>query len=848
MTSQKIGPSKADNKALKDHLALGIDSPPPTPKSVRPPLDAQTDSELRSACAYILQNFKPSHVVYEEQYGSSQKPQLDYAAIKESVHRDMEAAPAPLSQVNTREPETSQQDAPEIEGFDPDLYRYKPDIATEDLFKPEQDQSVHTLSPRKRAISRAEQLMTSPPASKPPVSGARLRLPTHSRSTSNPMPSLTTQGSDALERPRTAPRTESVETARSTPETDATEYPWSEKASTAMTSAMITPARSSKRTSSQALHSGSESGSLPKVQPVDAEWMRQKLDMHKRAQEQMVRQQLEQKKESVKKEEDSIPAVEEATSSLLSQQAIQPPTPVKQTITRKPVPTPTSGSQQDHYPPRTDSRQSNEMWRAESKQTVYYTPRTGSSRDSAAVTASQGSRQSEEVARPESRARSITRGVKQYLRPSTAQRNRESEEGSRPGSRAQSITRQFRDFVRPATAMGSRGPSLDIGRGEDRSRSIDSMRSTVSDVAPSEASDTGRWRSWRPWHRTQDSAEISDVSRPGTSGSNRNLRGRTAEREVQDSSPQRKARPLNLNRELPPLPSLDQWKPVEPSPSEKPKDDAELNAAPELEYEDRGDVLAASGGSLATPRSQKPSVDYRNFSVPMLPSAPPPPPPCEGNDALEVLDDVLYDDADEDEVHSPLAATTTIEPLSTSAEVKKERRRSRSIQAAYPPELNEKVQQAALGQMASQKPHTTGKAQLVNYSRVAGGPINGHLGRKVSKNGHVANGHNPAVSPVDTTPMTHSRNSSDHTNFSRKFSSEDYSRMYDSRYQNMVEISASNNPMPPPVMPKEKPQKRKWWQGKNKKEDSWMDQVVKSGSRSGMILTDEVAGSPIVRY
>ena len=109
------------------------------------------------------------------------------------------------------------------------------------------------------------------------------------------------------------------------------------------------------------------------------------------------------------------------------------------------------------------------------------------------------------------------------------------------------------------------------------------------------------------------------------------------------------------------------------------------------------------------------------------------------------------------------------------------------------------------------------------------------------------------------TDKRHSRNisgSAEAPNFSRKLSSDDYSRMYDSRYQNMLEVTPSrpsesgDGTGAPDVPPKDKTKRRHWWQGKArpKREETWMDAVVKSGSRSGVLLTDEVAGAPIVRY
>lgn len=100
----------------------------------------------------------------------------------------------------------------------------------------------------------------------------------------------------------------------------------------------------------------------------------------------------------------------------------------------------------------------------------------------------------------------------------------------------------------------------------------------------------------------------------------------------------------------------------------------------------------------------------------------------------------------------------------------------------------------------------------------------------------------------------HSRNISgggviEAPNFSRKFSADDYSRMFDTRYQNMLEVTDAAGPAAvATATPPAREKKRHWWQGKPKREETWMDTVVKSGCRSGVMLRDDVAGAPIVRY
>jgi len=68
-----------------------------------------------------------------------------------------------------------------------------------------------------------------------------------------------------------------------------------------------------------------------------------------------------------------------------------------------------------------------------------------------------------------------------------------------------------------------------------------------------------------------------------------------------------------------------------------------------------------------------------------------------------------------------------------------------------------------------------------------------------------------------------------------------YGRPDEARYQNMIDVTATQSQ-------KDK-SKQKWWQKKERRDSTWMDQVLNSGSRSGMITaSDEAASSPVVRY
>lgn len=117
-----------------------------------------------------------------------------------------------------------------------------------------------------------------------------------------------------------------------------------------------------------------------------------------------------------------------------------------------------------------------------------------------------------------------------------------SQTAERPPSRSASIRAGFRDYIFP----GSRSLS--------RTQSHTSLNSQSS----SQPKRTGSAQGWRSWGLDRMSSSRSS-SRPGTSSGRKELANQDKKSE------------LNLNRELPPLPSLDTWKEPE-KPKEKLKE------------------------------------------------------------------------------------------------------------------------------------------------------------------------------------------------------------------------------------------------------------------------------------
>ncbi|KAI7147023.1 hypothetical protein KC352_g28979, partial [Hortaea werneckii] len=752
----KLGPSKSDNRAFPTQLNVDPESPPVTPKSVRPPLSPIVEAELRASCAYVLQNFRPSHVVYNEHTAPAapQKAQLDYATIKESVPKDMQRPThRPISKISARSNEkpSSEPEAGESEAMSPVGLRPRSHVPADDALKLDKLRRADSQS---RARSRAEQLMGGAAPKAPPPT-TRQRSDSHVHTVSSQAKA------EPTERPRTAARTESTETTGSTPQTDTTDYPWSdEKSSTGMTSAAVTPARGSKRTSSQALQAGSESGSAPKLEPMTDDWMRQELEKLKKAQDEK-QQQQQQHQEKTASEPKASGDETDTTPKIIT----QVPTPsIAKVPPRKPVGVSRSASRRAMESPRSESQQSGVM-NGEMIRSPSVRAREGSSYPSRAE-----SRQAKTSSRAPSRARSITRQVREYIKPSRNQQSQKPDEVSRPPSRSGGVTNQVREYFKPGSTAGSRKGSMDSRRPEirpgSRSRSIDSFRSAMSDMVAGATAEAGKAKTWKPFHRRGRSHTAGEEG----AAANGESRGRTATRNGKQASQSNGKPPIDLNRELPPLPGLDSWKnyetPAITSPIKSPRSHRSTRSRQEAkplslepDIGERDEIVAARMGSPTPPRSQnhshQPSLEPTY--VPPQPSGPPPPAPTGGAGAAPQLPPVMsatmsgpsdfeyqiYNSSGGNHQHTPLITTPTTDPKpsvsspTTSAsnttkptssiparvdskkdhhshlqphqhhhhrqqqqkqKTQQRHRRSQSFQADYyPADLHEKVRQAMLG-------------------------------------------------------------------------------------------------------------------------------------------------------
>ena len=392
-----------------------------------------------------------------------------------------------------------------------------------------------------------------------------------------------------------------------------------------------------------------------------------------------------------------------------------------------------------------------------------------------------------------------------YARPSTAQTTiMANERVSRSESRSQSAT-----VMHERNDSVDREPSIDISRPGSRGRSIDSFRSAVSAISSSAESSTKKWKVWSTRRRSKDSQRSLESSGPTTSTSTH-----VPSAIIPPSCSLPPKPKINLNRELPPLPSLDQWKP----------DDLIVTVG-----EDEVEVPPSKLQSFPVRKESLRNRKLRGAVQHQTSTSSP------GFPTLQTTKSDYFTTEPSQYYDQHLAPTTTVQPdvlrptkSRHSPEPRPPHRRSHTATDTVSKGLNKQMAATTLDCTACDKPLPARKLASTTSTPM--------MARDKRLSYNVSN-------------------SADALNFSRKLSTDDYNRMYDNRYQNMLEVMPSPGSVgsgkrsAPPVPPKDGEKvKRKWWRGKPKREQTWMDAVVKSGSRSGVLLTDEVAGAPIVRY
>ncbi|OCK89072.1 uncharacterized protein K441DRAFT_620108 [Cenococcum geophilum 1.58] len=321
---------------------------------------------------------------------------------------------------------------------------------------------------------------------------------------------------------------------------------------------------------------------------------------------------------------------------------------------------------------------------------------------------------------------------------------------SRPPSRSRSIRSEIREYIRPSLS---------------RSASRGSMRSNKSDARQERSSSTHGWRSWTLQRKTSLSS-FKD-SRPVSA------RGRSETRSGDPPKPE-----LNLNRELPPLPSLDKWDQQERRPEPNSNQSSKTHIA---------DLMRAKNPSqdeVAAVRRQ-----HRRS----------------GSDSL-AKHMSFHEDA------------TLLTP-------------PQNVRIKAKPAVPAKFNSSAPPQQLSGS--TTDVSSLARSIEEA---------KRLKHQRHRSTGDESykMKTSMDGYPK----------NFSRKISSDAtsaHSRIYDPRHPSAAEVTA----LPPHP---EKPSKLRkvfssWMlRGKKEKKNNWADKLEQVGTKGGVLVRNEPAHAPVIKY
>lgn len=350
---------------------------------------------------------------------------------------------------------------------------------------------------------------------------------------------------------------------------------------------------------------------------------------------------------------------------------------------------------------------------------------------------------------------------------------------SRQLSRKSSFTNSVMEYVRPGSRNGSRPPS----------RSSNAESSTSSN-------DKGHreGRGGFSWQRLGQSLQRK---RSGSLNSSRpSSRGASEQRETPELKPE-----INLNRELPPLPSLDQWQEPEPEPApqaeeQRPQPPSKTHIA----------ALMAPTSRLVGTQSPQPSQN-----------APDPRPAGSRVDS----------------VHSsqwsktPRPKSAGFSEFSSQKSAASSNRTTKVPQASYENDFD--VLMSGLAR------HKTGEEPQTRPAKT-----------RASHSRHLSN--DSTMSPV--TDMKSRRLT---PNFSRKVSV-DHGTPVEALFPNTVQISATP-PQPTKAhkaaenaLPVKRGGFRALFTKKSKKQLNWMDTLEKGGVKQGVIAFDSAAGAPVVRY
>jgi hypothetical protein len=288
--------------------------------------------------------------------------------------------------------------------------------------------------------------------------------------------------------------------------------------------------------------------------------------------------------------------------------------------------------------------------------------------------------------------------------------------------------------------------------------------------------------------------------------------------------------PIDLNRELPPLPSLDSWKDEEPVPRRSapevkpPGPDARTAPVPNVSTFPtlQGLRRVVSRSSLAPGRedaglAQHPAMRYI-------------PGPMGDHESLRAPRGSMGSSMSSASMGYALSSMGTSQSAETTADPAVVHAKSRARNLVKKFSRSNMTRKFSIdSQATSEQERISRKPYVADYSRTTGPPLSG-TARSWSRVGMRA-----------SDVPAHSREQSTST-----MQSDEHIYVNEARFSHVLSV---------PSRPQSNHDsgRKHWWHNKEKdkpisRKGSWMDEVARSGARHGILIPDHVSGAPVVRF
>jgi hypothetical protein len=393
---------------------------------------------------------------------------------------------------------------------------------------------------------------------------------------------------------------------------------------------------------------------------------------------------------------------------------------------------------------------------------------------------------------------------------------------SRSSTRGWSFRSELRDYVRPRTSSGSRPASRD--RGDHESHSLKHSRSLRSISA----------QGWRSWGLQRKSSKSSLVESQSFS-SGANLSKAPLESPYNDIQvvPRKE---IDLNRELPPLPSIDTWQ--EPQPQPNPGLHIASLMRPKSKAQTRKSVarhIVQASSSESVP--QAPTVDAMSFSK--LPHS-------QNFTIVKSFDAAGGQPQDRSPLSSDVADSRCVvsnvrKSMSANSNATHYKQTARKSTGAH---SKTSSSDSCFSPAHSASP---GPDRSLDLNRVAEHQKSIETFQKPASHLSYQRRPSDATTAPTTRPMTRDGKA---LNFSRKISVDNNGRINDARIATPIEITALP-PMPTPAKRHNFASLRKVlskFDLKGGKPVNWMDKFEADGIKAGIIVHTKESPVAIIRY